>query len=640
MNPYRILLVDDDHFFLRVYGDFLRSRGFEVQTAESGESALEIYQAGRYQLVLADLVMPGVDGIELVERIRRDNPAQDIIVVTGSDDVRSAVRAMRLGVYDYLVKPIEREELMFVIDRLQERATLYDEHARLLHENVEFAEMREIFSKSLRVMQSLDFETVCESLLETLAEVCGAQGAILWLAREDRHELTMHGYRGLVEPGMISMSWSLSGHELAEPTRVGVPTFIERDISQLKPVMPPAPSMIVPLSRETRVTGVVQLLDKLGGGFDARDASRARSIAEAATTALSHARRFRQLERVGLRDANTSAYNMTYFVDYLGRELHKARRYKRSFSLIQATIDNAASLRETLKAELFKETFRRIVQAIAAPLSDIDVLARVTDSEMYLLLPETDFLHGLNFARTARESIQRSPFLADVDRQHPVQVSFGPAAFPRDGDDVDQLFAACKRRREESRRSLFRRLHLEDIDFWGAADLLIGDPEHYAGNSVVLDKSLEVTEDSRGLSRHFLFSRDDVERMRLELVQEATRQGLASGWLYLGGQWQGASSELLSDLQALGECKLKAYALGHDVTTYVRGGGQLAPVRTETGVFEEREVALMLCEHSSYAFLGKRRADGKLFGFHTADWTLVEGLIDKLQDAFHLQKGT
>ncbi|MEO1171883.1 MAG: response regulator, partial [Myxococcota bacterium] len=199
MNAYRILLVDDDTFFLRVYGDFLRSRGFEVEVAESGESALEIYQAGRYQLVIADLVMPGVDGIELVERIRSSNPAQDIIVVTGSDDVRTAVRAMRLGVYDYLVKPIEREELMLVIDRLQERATLYDEHARLLHENIEYAEMQQIFSKALRVMQSLDFETVCERLLETLADVCGAQGAILWLNRDDREELTMHGYRGLVE---------------------------------------------------------------------------------------------------------------------------------------------------------------------------------------------------------------------------------------------------------------------------------------------------------------------------------------------------------------------------------------------------------------------------------------------------------
>ncbi len=639
MSPYRILLVDDDSFFLRVYGDFLRSRGFEVETAESGESALEIYQAGKYQLVVADLVMPGVDGIELCERIRSLNPAQDIIVVTGSDDVRTAVRAMRLGVYDYLVKPIEREELMLVIDRLQERATLYDEHARLVHENVEYAEMQQIFAKALRVMQSLDFETVCERLLATLADVCAAQGAILWLAREDREELNMHGYRGLVEPGMMPASWALSGSELSEAVRAGVPVFVERDISRPTAVRPPGPSMLVPLSRDARLVGLVQLVDKLGGGFDMRDAERAKTIAEAATTAIAHARRFRQLERVGLRDTATSAYNMTYFVDYLGRELHKARRYKRSFSLIQVSIDNVASLREALKPEVFKEAMRRLVQAIAGPLTDIDVLARVTDSEMYLLLPETDFLHGLSFARTARDAIQRSPFLADIDRMNPIQVSFGPAAFPRDGDDVDQLFGACKRRLDEARRSLFRRLHLEDVDFWSAVELLVGDPANYVGDEVRLDKALEVTEDERGLSRHTVFPANSLDSLRREVVTEAVRQGRASGWLYLGGSWRETSRDVLGALQQVGERSLRTYVLGHDVAEVVRGSGQLTPVRTDGTSFENREVILMLGEHSAYALLARRRDDGRLFGFHTADWTLVEGLIDKLQDAFHLQKG-
>ncbi|MEO0813592.1 MAG: diguanylate cyclase, partial [Myxococcota bacterium] len=549
---------------------------------------------------------------ELCEQIRGLNPAQDIIVVTGSDDVRTAVRAMRLGVYDYLVKPIEREELMLVIDRLQERATLYDEHARLVHENVEYAEMQQTFSKAMRVMQSLDFETVCERLLSTLADVCAAQGAILWLAREDREELNMHGYRGLVEPGMMPASWALSGSELSEAVRAGVPVFVERDLSSPTAVRPPGPSMLVPLSRDSRLLGLVQLVDKLGGGFDMRDAERAKAIAEAATTAISHARRFRQLERVGLRDTNTSAYNMTYFVDYLGRELHKARRYKRSFSLIQVSIDNVASLREALKPEVFKEAMRRLVQAIAGPLTDIDVLARVTDSEMYLLLPETDFLHGLNFARTAREAIARSPFLADIDRMNPIQVSFGPAAFPRDGDDVDQLFNACKRRLEEARRSLFRRLHLEDVDFWGAVELLIGDRGNYDGDSVQLDKALEVTEDHRGLSRHAIFPVESLDSLRREVLGEALRQGRASGWLYLGGAWGAVSREVLSGLQQIGERSLKTYVLGHDVAEKVRGSGQLTPVRTDADSFQEREVILMLCEHSAYALLAQRRHDGRL----------------------------
>ena len=91
MSAYRILLVDDDPFFLQVYGEFLRSRAFEVETATSGEQALRVFAPGRFQLVVVDLIMPGLSGLELIERLRNLNPVQDIIVVTGSEDVRLAV---------------------------------------------------------------------------------------------------------------------------------------------------------------------------------------------------------------------------------------------------------------------------------------------------------------------------------------------------------------------------------------------------------------------------------------------------------------------------------------------------------------------------------------------------------------------
>lgn len=239
--PYRILLVNDNPFFLQVYGDFLRSRGFEVETAGDGESALKVYEAGRYALVVADLVMPGLSGIGLIERLRAINPAQDVVVVTGTDDVRTAVRAMRLGVYDYLVKPIEREELLLVIDRLQERATLYDEHARLLNENIQYAELQQIFQRGLRVMQSLDLESTCERLLETLCEVCSAQGAALWLAREDSGELYLHGYRGLVEPGDLPMSWTPQRSALGKELLRGLPVLAQRTHEPLTRQVGPAP---------------------------------------------------------------------------------------------------------------------------------------------------------------------------------------------------------------------------------------------------------------------------------------------------------------------------------------------------------------------------------------------------------------
>ncbi len=639
MSAYRVLVVDDDVFFLKLYSSFLRSHGFEVDTVASGDEALRSYDPERYELLIVDLIMPGMNGLELIERVRSINPAQDVIVVTGSDDVRAAVRAMRLGVYEYLVKPIEREELILVIDRLQERSTLYDEHARLLHENIQHAEHEQLFARGLKVMQSLDLETVCESTLESLSEICGAQGAALWLARDDGTELTMQGYRGLLEAGVLPMAWNPMQTALAPELGAGLPVLAKRDLLIATRQQEPAEILICPLAREGRLIGIIALFDKLGGGFTTQDAAHAKLIADCAVIAVHHARRFRHLERIGLRDTSTAAYNMTYFVDYLGRELHKARRYRRSFSLVQITIDNVDTLQKTLPAEVYKEASRQIVVAISSVLRDIDVLARLSASELYLLSPETDFLGGLAFARAAREAIGKSTLLAAIDREHPINVSFGPAAFPRDGDDVDQLFTACRRRIDEARRSLFRRLHLEDVDFWSAAELLIGDDENYRPDKLDSARPFSVTEDDKGLSRHDIFPPGFANVVRGEVLVEAARQARSSGWLFFGGSWQWASDDFVRQLRPLEASALRTYYLSNEPPAVLADMPHVTTVRAQGERFSKHDVVLLLAEHAAYGFLARRRGDGRLYGLHTADWTLVEGLIDKLQDAYHLQKG-
>jgi diguanylate cyclase (GGDEF)-like protein len=307
--------------------------------------------------------------------------------------------------------------------------------------------------------------------------------------------------------------------------------------------------------------------------------------------------------------------------------------------VVRVSIDNLDALKQGLVPEVFPEALRRVVLSISSVLRDIDVLARVTDDEMYLLLPETDFLGGLTCTRSARDAVGRNPFLAAIDRHHPIAISFGPAAFPRDGDDVDQLFAACSRRLDEARRSVFRRLHLEDIDFWNAVDLLIGDDDRYVGDSVDTSGSLSATEDERGISRHGLFPPGFIAFLRHEVINEVGRQAGLSGWLYLGSSWDEDGADVAERLIRIGTGGIKTTVLGSRHPEPLRNVAGITPVRVDGGTFDKHEIVLFLAEHASYGFLARRRADGHCCAFHTADWTLVEGLIGKLQDAYHLQKG-
>ena len=112
MGRGNILLVDDDEKLLRLLSLRLQTEGYEVAAATSGAGALEQLERQRSHFVLTDLRMPGMQGIELLERIQRGWPDLPVAILTAHGDIPDAVEAMRAGAVDFLVKPLEREQLL------------------------------------------------------------------------------------------------------------------------------------------------------------------------------------------------------------------------------------------------------------------------------------------------------------------------------------------------------------------------------------------------------------------------------------------------------------------------------------------------------------------------------------------------
>ncbi len=108
----RILLVDDEEEFTLALGKRLRARGLEVETAETGEIALEKAAQRSFDAVVLDLAMPGMDGIETLERLLALDPASQVILLTGHGTVHAGVEAMKLGAMDFLEKPAEFGDLL------------------------------------------------------------------------------------------------------------------------------------------------------------------------------------------------------------------------------------------------------------------------------------------------------------------------------------------------------------------------------------------------------------------------------------------------------------------------------------------------------------------------------------------------
>jgi DNA-binding NtrC family response regulator len=135
MESSRILVVEDEQTQLRTLAGFFEKKGFSTETASSGEQALELIGKKSFDLVLTDQKMEGISGLELLERVKQENPETEVIVLTAFGDVRSAVQATKEGAYDYLTKPVDLEALDLSVRRALERRQLVLEN-RILRESL------------------------------------------------------------------------------------------------------------------------------------------------------------------------------------------------------------------------------------------------------------------------------------------------------------------------------------------------------------------------------------------------------------------------------------------------------------------------------------------------------------------------
>jgi len=118
MNKKSILLVDDESSILLSLGNYLRKNNFEVQTADSGEEALALFQTSYFDLVITDLIMGGLNGIELLQAIKMIDSDVGFFIFTGQGDMNFAIEALRSGADDFLIKPYDPEDLILRIERL------------------------------------------------------------------------------------------------------------------------------------------------------------------------------------------------------------------------------------------------------------------------------------------------------------------------------------------------------------------------------------------------------------------------------------------------------------------------------------------------------------------------------------------
>ena len=126
-----ILIVDDEKNYLTILSALLEDEGFEVLTAPGGSEALEVYKSSDLDLILTDMKMPKMDGIELLENIKENDPDLPVIMMTAHGTVDKAVEAMQKGAYTYVLKPFDNERLIIYVKKAISMYQVVKENRRL-----------------------------------------------------------------------------------------------------------------------------------------------------------------------------------------------------------------------------------------------------------------------------------------------------------------------------------------------------------------------------------------------------------------------------------------------------------------------------------------------------------------------------
>jgi two-component system cell cycle response regulator len=432
---HAVLLVDDERFARTVYADYLRAAGYDVEVAQDAEAALGILRQRRFDVLLTDVILPGSSGLDLLSAAKQLDPNLEVAVITALDKVDPAVRAMKSGASDYLVKPVTPEQLQLAVQRCL--AT-----RELLAENKTLRAHLKLFEAGQRIAATLDRDKIVPMALAAVATSCRSAGAALFERTPDG-SFVVSGAHGL-DYGAAA---DLLGVCRTALERLSAERSSRVDLvpGELTAVAPRA--LLLPITDEGAVVGAAAVL--VAGELDAPGAEAAAFLCRNLGLALRNLGRLKQVEHLAYLDDLTHLYNLRYLEVALARELEGGK----PFSVLFLDLDHFKGVNDQYGHLSGSRLLLEVARVLRSCVRDEDVLVRYGGDEYVVLLVGIDSGGGLKVAERIRRAIEDHRFLSREGSRVRITASIGLASYPEHAASKAEILDLADRAMYRGKRS-------------------------------------------------------------------------------------------------------------------------------------------------------------------------------------------
>ncbi|ATB38946.1 diguanylate cyclase response regulator [Cystobacter fuscus] len=422
----RLLLVDDDKMARELYGDSLRAVGHEVSTVATIAEAKEALEHGRYDVVVTDLLLPEGNGMEVLRYTKEHHPGIEVVVITGLDKVDPAVRALKSGAAEYLVKPVAPEVLQHAVNRAL--AT-----RELLQENAALRRYVSLLETGQRISTTLDRGRLVTTTCAAFVGLAAAS-AVMLVQRDAQGKARVLGTQNLTGPA----------HENALLARLApyLPTLSEARLLEGLPGPSPC-GLAVPAQDGEDLLGCALLLYPSRPPADIAEATSflARSLA----LALRNQGRLAQVEDLAYLDDLTHLFNTRYLHLVLDREVKSAQQTHGAFSLLFLDLDYFKTVNDTHGHLMGSQLLVEMAHVLKGCVRDRDVAVRYGGDEYVVLLRGTDSSAALKVAERIRRAVEKHRFLVPEGHALSLSTCIGVASFPEHTQDKATLLDLADR---------------------------------------------------------------------------------------------------------------------------------------------------------------------------------------------------